>query len=143
MTVKCQMCGTEYEAAGRNAKFCADCRKQRARDHSRRHRKKAKGINSDVVAERYLAAAKSVEKMNDVLRKADAAGLSYGQYVAEEEGRKTMDKKPEAPTPKPSIVRRLITQALEVLNSAENSCEELGEARGLLTAAKMLLEGEA
>lgn len=81
--------------------------------------------------------------MNDVLQKADAAGLSYGQYVAEEERKKAMDKKPETPTPKPDIVRQLIAKAADALERSEVDCKEIGEARGLLTAAKMILEGGA
>lgn len=141
--VLCQMCGVEFEAVGKNAKFCAECKKQRARDHSRRSYQKTKGLNNDVVAERYISAAKSVENMNAVLQEADAAGLSYGRYVAEEERKKAMDRKPETQTPKPDIVRQLIAKAADALERSEVDCKEIGEARGLLTAAKMILEGGA
>lgn len=142
MTIVCQMCGAEFETAGKNAKFCVDCKKQRKRDWQRKnYLTRTQGPD---IAEKYLAAAKSVESMNEVLTKADAAGLSYGQYVAEEERKKAMNKKNEAaPVPKPDIVRQLIGKAVDALERSEVDCKEIGEARGLLTAVKMILEGGA
>lgn len=142
MTIVCQTCGAEFEAAGKNAKFCIDCKKQRKRDWQRKnYLTRTQGPD---IAEKYITAAKSVKSMNDVLAKADAAGLSYGQYVAEEERKKAMNKKNEAaPAPKPDIVPALISRALEALEKSEVDCKEVGEARGLLTAVKMILEGEA
>ena len=139
MTIVCQMCGAEFEAAGKNAKFCEACKAQRKRDWQRKNYL-TRTQGPDIV-EKYLAAAKSVESMNDVLAKADAAGLSYGQYVAEEERKKAMGKKPETQTPKPDIVRQLIAKAADALERSEVDCKEIGEARGLLTAVKMILEG--
>lgn len=139
MTIVCQMCGAEFEGAAQ-AKFCIDCKKQRKRDWQRKnYLTRTQGPD---IAEKYIAAAKSVKSMNDVLAKADAAGLSYGQYVAEEERKKAMIKKNEAaPAPKPDIVPALISRALEALEKSEVDCKEVGEARGLLTAVKMILEG--
>ena len=45
-----------------------------------------------------------------------------------------------APKPKPDILRRLIGQALEMLERSEVDCKEIGAAVGLLTAAEMMLE---
>lgn len=140
MTIVCQICGAEFEAAGANAKFCAECKKQKQRERSRN--KYIKQTQGTEVAERYAAAKNQREEMNDILAKADAAGLSYGQYVAEEERKKAMNKKNEAaPAPKPDIVPALISRALEALEKSEVDCKEVGEARGLLTAVKMILEG--
>lgn len=141
MTIVCQMCGAEFEGAAQ-AKFCVDCKKQRKRDWQRKnYLVRTQGQD---VAEKYLAAEKQRKKMNDVLAKADAAGLSYGQYVAEEERKKAMDKKNEAaPVPNPDIVRQLIAKAADALEQSEVDCKEIGEARGLLTAVKMILEGGA
>lgn len=139
MTIVCQMCGAEFEAAGKNAKFCIDCKKQRKRDWQRKnYLTRTQGPD---IAEKYLAAAKSVKSMNDVLAKADAAGLSYGQYVAEEERKKAMNQKNEAAPVPNDIVRLLIAKAADALERSEVDCKEIGEARGLLTAVKMILEG--
>lgn len=141
MTLQCKMCGAEFEAVGANAKFCAECKKQKQREWYRNNYiKQTQGAE---VAERYAAAEKQRKDMNEVLAKADAAGLSYGKYVAEER-KKSMNKKNEAaPVPKPDIVPALISQALEALEKSEVDCKEVGEARGLLTAARLILEGEA
>ena len=142
MTVVCKMCGAEFETTGHWAKFCPECRKQKLQDYRRRRYLEEK--HGAEVAERYLAAEKQRKEMNDVLEKANAVGLSYGQYVAEEERKKAMNKKNEAaPVPKPDIVRQLIAKAADALERSEVDCKEIGEARGLLTAAKMILEGEA
>lgn len=140
MTIVCQMCGAEFETTGHWAKFCPECRKQNKRDWQRKnYLTRTQGPD---IAEKYFAAAKSVKSMNEVLTKADDAGLSYGQYVAEEERKKAMNKKNEAaPAPKPDIVPALISRALEALEKSEVDCKEVGEARGLLTAVKMILEG--
>ena len=139
MTVVCKMCGAEFETTGHWAKFCPECRKQNKRDWQRKnYLTRTQGPD---IAERYIAAEKQRKEMNVVLEKANAAGLSYGQYVAEEERKKAMNKKPEAaPAPKPDIVRLLISKAAEALERSEVDCKEIGEARGLLTAAKMILE---
>ena len=144
MTIVCQMCGAEFEAVGKNAKYCPECKKLKQRENERKsYLKKTKGVDHDVVAERTLAAAKSVQNMNAVLQEADAAGLSYGQYVAEKERKKAMDKRPETQAPKPDIVWQLIAKAADALERSEADCKKIGEARGLLTAAKMILEGGA
>lgn len=140
MTIVCQMCGAEFETSGRWAKYCPKCKKQKRQDY--RHKRYLEEKHGTEVAERYLAVKKQREEMNDVLAKADAAGLSYGQYVAKEERKKAMDKKNEAaPVPKPDIVRQLIAKAADALERSEVDCKEIGEARGLLTAVKMILEG--
>lgn len=145
MTVVCKMCGAEFETSGHWAKYCPECRKQKQQDYNRRRYLEEK--HGAEVAERYLVAEKKRKEMNDVLQQANAAGLSYGRYVAREEERKTMKETPkeelgQTAQHKPGIVRRLITQALQSLEKLEVDCKEIGEARGLLTAAKMILEGE-
>lgn len=139
MMIVCQICGAEFEAAGKNAKFCIDCKKQRKRDWQRKnYLTRTQGPD---IAEKYFSAAKSVESMNDVLAKADAAGLSYGQYVAKEERKKAMNQKNEAAPVPNDIVRSLIVKAADALERSEVDCKEIGEARGLLTAVKMILKG--
>ena len=143
MKYTCKICGAEFETKGHWAKYCPECRKQNKRDWQRKnYLTRTQGAD---IAERYLAAEKQRKEMNAVLEKANAAGLSYGQYVAQEE-RKMKETTKEEPGQtaqhKPGIVRRLITQALQSLDKSDVDCKEIGEARGLLTAAKMILEGE-
>lgn len=168
MTVVCKMCGAEFETSGHWAKFCPECRKRKQQDYNRRRYLEEK--HDAEVAERYAAAEKQRKDMNEVLAKADAAGLSYGQYVAEKERKKSMNEKNEAaPAPKPKadkpaeytavlevlpdpltdrdmrVLRELITQTLRALAGAEGEHvaddHALGTAIGMLTAAELLLGG--
>lgn len=142
MTVKCEMCGAEFETSGHWAKFCPECRAQKKKDYA--HKAYLKQLHGAETAERYLAAEKQRKELNEVLHQAEAAGLTYGQYVAAEERKKeAMDKKNEAAkVPKPEVVRLLIAKAEEALKRSEVDCKEIGEAVGLLTAAEMLLGGD-
>lgn len=152
MTLQCKMCGAEFETSGHWAKFCPECRKRKQQDYNRRRYLEKK--HDAEVAERYAAAEKQRKDMNEVLAKADAAGLSYGQYVAEEERKKeAMKEKVVQPelsrsekSGKPPIIKWLVEQANETLRDAEgsdlNNCALIGKAIGLLTAAEMLMEGE-
>lgn len=139
MTLQCKMCGAEFEAVGANAKFCAECKKQRQREwHRNNYIKQTQGAE---VAERYAAAEKQRKAMNEVLAKADAAGLSYGQYVlAQRKEEESMKEEPK--TVNSEIVRLLIAKAADALKSSEADCKEIGEAYGLLTAVQMILEGK-
>ena len=68
----CTICGRELRGVGRRTKYCPECRRQlnnaRARERKRLERARAKHHGNDAV--RTIAAL------------ADAAGMSYGQYVA-------------------------------------------------------------
>ena len=142
MTVVCERCGVEFETTGCWAKYCPDCRKIRQKDYDRkRYLEKCRKADAE------KAAAKSTQEISRIDREAAEHGMSYGQYVAREEERKTMKETPkeelgQTAQHKPGIVRRLITQALQSLDKSEVDCKEIGEARGLLTAAKMIPEGE-
>lgn len=135
----CQVCGAEFEVANRGgAKYCPDCRKTAYKKQKREYNHKERRIS-----EAEKAAAESSSEILRIDREAAKLGMSYGQYVAEER-KKAMNKKNEAaPVPKPDIVPALISRALEALEKSEVDCKEVGEARGLLTAVKLMLEGEA
>lgn len=135
----CQVCGAEFEAANRaGAKYCPECRKTAYKKQKREYNHKERRIS-----EAEKAAADSSSEILRIDREAAKLGMSYGQYVAEER-KKAMNKKNEAaPVPKPDIVPALISRALEALEKSEVDCKEVGEARGLLTAVKLILEGEA
>lgn len=137
----CQVCGAEFEAANRaGAKYCPDCRKTAYKKQKREYNHKERRIS-----EAEKAAAESSNEILRIDREAAKLGMSYGHYVAlKEERGKAMNKKNEAaPVPKPDIVPALISRALEALEKSEVDCKEVGEARGLLTAVKLMLEGEA
>ena len=72
----CVVCGKVLRGVGNNTKYCPECRRERenakAREHARIMRDRAKHPSSGGV--RAVAA------------EADAAGLSYGQYVAQKGG---------------------------------------------------------
>lgn len=135
----CQVCGAEFEVANRaGAKFCPECRKTAYKKQKREYNRKERRIS-----EAEKAAAESSGEILRIDREAAKLGMSYGHYVAEER-KKAMNKKNEAaPVPKPDIVPALISRALEALEKSEVDCKEVGEARGLLTAVKLMLEGEA
>lgn len=138
----CQVCGAEFEAVGRNAKFCSECKKSRQRKQRSESNRKyymKKNFGADV-AKNYEAAKKSQEPLKEIVRQADAAGMSYGQYVQRKEEE---NMKEEPKTAKPDTVRLLIAKAADALKRSEVDCKEIGEAYGLLTAAQMILEGEA
>lgn len=79
MIKQCKLCGAEFEAVGHSAKFCTNCKKIKAREYNRKcYMKKHFGADA---AESYEAAKKSQASLKEIVRQADAAGMSYGQYV--------------------------------------------------------------
>lgn len=142
MTKTCTMCGAEFQVAfpaSERAKFCVDCRKIANRERLRVFRQQHKTKKAEEKsAEQRKRAEQSAHELSQVAREALEAGLSYGQYVAKK-GVVSMSDKDKQET-KPGIVRQLITQALEALEGLDG--KEAGNAIGLLTAAKMILEGK-
>ena len=69
----CVVCGKQLLGVGRSAKYCPECRRERenkkARERARRQRDRA----------RHPAPAPDVR---EIAAQADAAGMTYGQYVA-------------------------------------------------------------
>lgn len=69
----CVRCGKQLLGVGRSAKYCPECRritaieKSRQRERLKRERARRPPTGPDV---------------REVAAKADAAGMSYGQYVA-------------------------------------------------------------
>lgn len=138
MIKQCKLCGAEFEAVGRNAKFCSECKKMKAREHSRKYYIKMH-FGADI-AEKYEAAKKSQAPLKEIVRQADAAGMSYGQYVlAQRKEEEIMKEEPKAAIP--DTVRLMITKAADALKRSEVDCKEIGEVYGLLTAVQMILEG--
>ena len=69
----CVICGKQLQGVGRRAMYCPECRRQRnnqkARERERLKRERAK----------HPAPAPAIR---EIAARADAAGMSYGQYVA-------------------------------------------------------------
>lgn len=207
MTCICRICGEEFEPLSRE-RTCPVCK-------SFKRRKNAEpGSEFDLCVKN---AAESMHKITLVLQQANAVGMSYGQFVAMEERKKTMankglskekieevqsliesgatkkqiaekagvglstvdrikkgmqsaEDKAEKPTPKPpkpepqtfatlenakecisprelDALRALISQAVRAFAGIECATAadsyNLGQTFGLLSAAQMILEGEA
>lgn len=69
----CVQCGVTLYGVGRSTKYCPECRRQRnnqkARERERLKRERAKH-------------PALVPDVREIAAQADAAGMSYGQYVA-------------------------------------------------------------
>lgn len=89
----CEMCGKEYEFPRKNGRFCPECRLKKARESSARlqrkygkqYRQNRRKKEQEIIVAQAKRAAKSKrqkENLNDVIKKANEAGLSYGRYVS-------------------------------------------------------------
>ncbi len=142
MKVVCLMCATEFEAVGRQAKFCPSCKKVRQREAKCKYNRK-NYLQKCRIADAEKAAAETSSEISRIDREAAKLGMSYGQYVAHMERKgDTMNKKSEKKPPKSDTIRLLIAKAAEALKRSEVDCKEIGEAYGLLTAAQMILDGD-
>lgn len=79
MRKNCKWCGFAFAATGSGKEYCtAECR-QMALDF-RRKQKKASGLSSQI-------------EIEDIAAKAQAAGLSYGKYIAMQRAEEARVKK--------------------------------------------------
>lgn len=89
---------------------------------------------SDIVAETLVSRA-TIDRIKN------------GTYGVKQPPKPKADKPAPKAEPKPDILRRLIGQAVETLRDAQGNdpddCALVGKALGLLTAAEMMLEGNA
>ena len=92
MIKKCEVCGAEYQSVYTNTKYCPDCRIEVKREQDRQHEKRRvrdwrKSIGYHKSAKQTN---KSVKKagctVEEIVRRATAAGMTYGEYVAKMEG---------------------------------------------------------
>jgi hypothetical protein len=92
MIKKCEVCGAEYVSSYTQSKYCAGCRIEVKREQDREHEKrrvrvwqKPSGYHKGV-----KQTAKSVKNtgctVEEIVRRAAAAGMTYGEYVAKMEG---------------------------------------------------------
>lgn len=92
MIKKCEVCGAEYVSNYTNTKYCTDCRIEVKREQDRQHEKrrvrdwrKSIGYHKSV-KQTDKSAKKAGSTVEEIVRRATAAGMTYGQYVAKMKG---------------------------------------------------------
>lgn len=77
----CTICGRKLQGVGSQTKYCPDCRAEvnRIRTRERSRRRRALELEQKAKSARPHYTGPSV---HDMAAQADAAGLTYGQYVA-------------------------------------------------------------
>lgn len=91
MIKKCEVCGAEYLSSYAQSKYCADCRIEVKREQDRQHeQRRVRDWQNSGCHKGVKQTVKSVKKagctVEDIVRRATAAGMTYGQYVAKMEG---------------------------------------------------------
>lgn len=92
MIKKCEVCGAEYLSSYTNTKYCADCRIEVKREQDRQHEKRRvrdwhkPGGYHIIIKQTANSAKKAGCTVEDIVRRATAAGMTYGEYVAKMEG---------------------------------------------------------
>lgn len=94
MIKKCEVCGAEYLSNYSQSKYCAACRIEVKREQDRQHEKRrVRDWQSSGYHKSIKQTDKSVKKtgctVEDIVRQATAASMSYGQYVAKMEGKES------------------------------------------------------
>lgn len=76
----CQCCGREFEAKYKSKRYCPECdtalEKKRKREYAEQWRTGKR-------AEKRAGKAKPALSITEIAKRASAAGMTYGQYVAE------------------------------------------------------------
>lgn len=91
MIKKCEVCGAEYLSSYTQSKYCSDCRIEVKREQDRQHEQRrvrdwsnnGYHINAKQTTKNAKKAGCTVE---EIVRRATAAGMTYGEYVAKMEG---------------------------------------------------------
>lgn len=91
MIKKCEVCGAEYLSNYTQSKYCAGCRIEVKREQDKQHEKRRV---RDWHNSGYHKSAKQTDKsaknagctVEEIVRRATAAGMTYGEYVAKMEG---------------------------------------------------------
>lgn len=92
MIKKCEVCGAEYLPRNANTKYCTACRIEVKREQDRQHEKRRvrdwrKSIGYHKSAKQTNKSAKKAGcTVEEIVRRATAAGMTYGEYVAKMEG---------------------------------------------------------
>lgn len=77
----CVVCGRELRGVGSHTKYCPDCRAEVNRTKSRERSRLRRALELERQA-RNSRPHYTGPSVHDMAARADAAGLSYGQYVA-------------------------------------------------------------
>lgn len=92
MIKKCDICGAEYISSCPQSKYCEACRIEVKREQDRQHEKrrvrdwhKPSGYHM-IVKQTDKGAKKAGCTVEEIVRRATAAGMTYGQYVAKMKG---------------------------------------------------------
>lgn len=77
----CVICGRELRGVGSRTKYCPDCRAEVNRTKSRERYRWRRALELEQIA-KSARPHYTGPSVHDMAARADAAGLSYGQYVA-------------------------------------------------------------
>jgi hypothetical protein len=93
MIKKCEVCGAEYLSNYTQSKYCAGCRIEVKREQDREHEKRRvwdchNGGYHMIAKQTVNSVKKTGCTVEEIVRRAAAAGMTYGQYVAKMEGYK-------------------------------------------------------
>ena len=93
MIKKCEVCGAEYQSSYTNTKYCPDCRIEVKREPDRQHEKRRvrdwQNSGYHIIAKQTDKSAKKAGcTVEEIVRRATAVGMTYGEYVAKMEGYK-------------------------------------------------------
>lgn len=81
--VKCIFCGREYESDTNKDSFCSkECKRLRINQLSANYRKSYERFNIPVAKKKV-----PFKSLDEVMKEAEAAGMTYGKYVAMMEGK--------------------------------------------------------
>lgn len=92
MIKKCEVCGAEYQSNYTNTKYCVACRIDVKREQDRQNKKRrVRDWQNSGYHKSAKQTAKSAKKaactVEEIVRRATAVGMTYGQYVAKMEGK--------------------------------------------------------
>ena len=78
----CVRCGRELRGVGGSTKYCPDCRADVNREHARERYRWQKALEREAQKAKSAPPSCTAPSVGEVAALADAAGLTYGQYVA-------------------------------------------------------------
>lgn len=81
--IKCEMCGCEFVSKYRSRQFCDKCRVEREREQRAEYRKQFQSVDKEMRKKPDNKTKKPALSIAEISRRASAAGMTYGQYVAE------------------------------------------------------------
>lgn len=81
--VKCEMCGCEFMAKHGNRRNCDKCKSEKTKKYKSEYRQKWKSVGKETRKKPEKKTEKPVFSITEIAKRASAAGMTYGQYVAE------------------------------------------------------------